>query len=96
MKAMPFFETTQAWWLGLGLAVLAPFVAVNDYLLHMMVLWGIYSILALSLNIIVGFLGELTFGHAGNPREIIVGMNFTKTGNFQFGLDLFGLIVSML
>ncbi|NBW55109.1 MAG: branched-chain amino acid ABC transporter permease, partial [Betaproteobacteria bacterium] len=64
MRPVPFFESAKAWWFGLVLALLAPFAAFNDYLLHMMVLWGIYSILALSLNIIVGFLGELTFGHA--------------------------------
>ena len=64
MRPVPFFESAKAWWLGLGLALIAPFAAFNDYLLHMMVLWGIYSILALSLNIIVGYLGELTFGHA--------------------------------
>ena len=36
----------------------------NDYVLHMLTLWVLYSLLALSLNIVVGFLGELSFGHA--------------------------------
>jgi branched-chain amino acid transport system permease protein len=36
----------------------------NDYVLHMLTLWALYSLLALSLNIVVGFLGELSFGHA--------------------------------
>ena len=50
--------------LPLGLLCLAPLALGNDYVLHMLCLWALYSLLALSLNIVVGFLGELTFGHA--------------------------------
>lgn len=50
-------------WLGLVL-LLVPLALGNDYVLHMLCLWVLYSLLALSLNIVVGFLGELTFGHA--------------------------------
>jgi branched-chain amino acid transport system permease protein len=49
-----------------AVAVLAvlPWLTGNAFLQHMMVLWAIYALLALSLNIIVGYLGELSFGHA--------------------------------
>lgn len=48
---------------ALGLLLL-PLAMGNDYVLHMLTLWALYSLLALSLNIVVGFLGELSFGHA--------------------------------
>ncbi|MGE0733538.1 MAG: branched-chain amino acid ABC transporter permease [Alphaproteobacteria bacterium] len=41
-----------------------PLVVGSTYIQHMMVLWAMYALLALSLNIIIGYLGELTFGHA--------------------------------
>ncbi|MDB5742443.1 MAG: branched-chain amino acid transporter permease [Polaromonas sp.] len=47
---------------GAVLAV-APFFLGSAYYQHILVLWGIYAVLALSLNIIVGYLGELSFGH---------------------------------
>jgi branched-chain amino acid transport system permease protein len=53
-----------AWGAALVAALLAPLVLSNDFILHMMTLWAIYSLLALSLNIIIGYLGELSFGHA--------------------------------
>jgi branched-chain amino acid transport system permease protein len=46
-----------------GLVVL-PFLTGNTYLHHLLVLWMLYALLALSLNIITGYLGELSFGHA--------------------------------
>jgi branched-chain amino acid transport system permease protein len=41
-----------------------PFLTANTYLHHLMVLWMLYALVALSLNIVTGYLGELTFGHA--------------------------------
>ncbi len=67
----------------IAVAVLAilPFVVGNAYLQHMLVLWAIYALLALSLNMIVGYLGELTFGHAaffgiGAYTSAILSMNY--------------------
>jgi branched-chain amino acid transport system permease protein len=56
-----FFKPVQALVLGV---LLLPLAMGNDYVLHMLTLWALYSLLALSLNIVVGFLGELSFGHA--------------------------------
>jgi len=48
---------------ALALGVL-PLLAGNAYMEHLLVLWMLYALLALSLNIIIGYLGELSFGHA--------------------------------
>lgn len=64
MKLAASFSSSRGWWLALAAALLAPQVFGNDFILHMMTLWAIYSLLALSLNIIIGYLGELSFGHA--------------------------------
>ncbi|SMH47629.1 branched-chain amino acid ABC transporter permease [Azospirillum agricola] len=49
---------------GALLLGILPFLAGNAYLEHLLVLWMLYALLALSLNIIIGYLGELSFGHA--------------------------------
>jgi len=41
-----------------------PLLTQSSYFHHLLVLWMLYALLALSLNIIVGYLGELSFGHA--------------------------------
>ncbi|MDI6029403.1 branched-chain amino acid ABC transporter permease [Corticibacterium sp. UT-5YL-CI-8] len=46
-------------------ACIAPFLVPPGYLLHLLVMFLIFSIMALSLSVIVGFLGELTLGQAG-------------------------------
>lgn len=51
--------------LAILIACLVPLLVPPGYLLHLLVLFLIFSILALSVSIIVGFLGELTFGQAG-------------------------------
>jgi branched-chain amino acid transport system permease protein len=45
-------------------AMLVPVFVTNSYVLHVLVLWLLFALLALSLNIIVGYVGELSFGHA--------------------------------
>lgn len=48
----------------LALAVLVPFV-VPPYVLHLAIMVGIFSILSLSLNILSGYTGQFSIGHAG-------------------------------
>lgn len=43
----------------------APVIIQDTYWLHLMIMWGIFSIVTLSLNIAVGLAGQLSFGHAG-------------------------------
>ena len=55
-------------WLGLGalLAVTAtaPFWVWNPYHLHTLIMAGIFAVLALSLNLLHGYTGQLSLGHA--------------------------------
>ena len=44
--------------------VALPLLTGDAYLRHLLVLWMLFALMALSLNIIVGYLGELSFGHA--------------------------------
>jgi len=50
--------------LGLVVALLLPIVFQDPYLRNILVIFGIYCLLALSLNIIVGYIGEVSLGHA--------------------------------
>lgn len=48
----------------LAAALALPLVAPNEYFLHIMIMVLFYTILASSLNIIVGYVGQLSLGHA--------------------------------
>lgn len=49
----------------LAAAVLLPAMVRSPYVLHVAVLAGIYVVLTLSLNLITGFCGQFSLGHAG-------------------------------
>ena len=49
----------------LAAALLLPAVVRSPYVLHVAVLAGIYVILTLSLNLVTGFCGQFSLGHAG-------------------------------
>jgi branched-chain amino acid transport system permease protein len=51
-------------WVLLGAAVLFPFLA-SDYLLYLANLVGIFAIAALGLNVLTGYTGQISLGHAG-------------------------------
>lgn len=51
------------WLVPIAVAVAATFTGSNYYL-HMMVMWGIYAVLTLSLNVVIGFAGLLSLGQA--------------------------------
>lgn len=50
--------------LAIVLAVI-PFVVVNDYYLDIIIRMGIMSVIVLSLNLLVGYAGQISLGHAG-------------------------------
>lgn len=52
--------------LGLGLIVIvtAPLWVWNPYHLHTLIMAGIFAVLALSLNLLLGYTGQLSLGHA--------------------------------
>jgi branched-chain amino acid transport system permease protein len=53
---------------GLGallvLVVIAPLWLASPYYLHILIMAGIFAILALSLNLLLGYTGQLSLGHA--------------------------------
>lgn len=54
------------WLLGICLAALIclPILLNNPYYLNIIIMFGVFSIFAVSLNFIVGYIGEISFGHA--------------------------------
>jgi branched-chain amino acid transport system permease protein len=51
--------------LALGLATLTvPLWLPNPYYLHILIMAGIFGVLALSLNLLLGYTGQLSLGHA--------------------------------
>ncbi|MGB8517476.1 MAG: branched-chain amino acid ABC transporter ATP-binding protein/permease [Gallionella sp.] len=49
---------------GIAAAALLPTLWPNPYYVHLMVVIGIYAILLLGLDIVVGYVGEVSLGHA--------------------------------
>ncbi|HMH49340.1 MAG TPA: branched-chain amino acid ABC transporter permease [Candidatus Acidoferrum sp.] len=45
-------------------ALTAPFWLTNPYWLHVLIMGGIFAVLALSLNLLLGYTGQLSLGHA--------------------------------
>ncbi len=50
--------------LVLAVAASAPFWVWNPYHLHTLIMAGIFAVLALSLNLLLGYTGQLSLGHA--------------------------------
>ena len=61
---------------------LLPLAASNDFYLHQLVLIGIYAILLLGLDIVVGYTGEVSLGHAAlfGVGSYTAGVLATKLG----------------
>ncbi|MFD3260395.1 branched-chain amino acid ABC transporter permease [Paenibacillus lentus] len=57
---------TTAVWAVAALLVALPLVLqqVNDYWMHIVIMIGIFSILSMSLNVIIGYAGQFALGHA--------------------------------
>jgi branched-chain amino acid transport system permease protein len=53
-----------AWALTVAVAVTAPVWVWNPYHLHTLIMAGIFAVLALSLNLLLGYTGQLSLGHA--------------------------------
>ena len=50
--------------LGLIVIATAPLWVWNPYHLHTLIMAGIFAVLALSLNLLLGYTGQLSLGHA--------------------------------
>src|SRR5438132_4868301 len=49
---------------ALAVAAAAPYLVWNPYHLHTLIMAGIFAVLALSLNLLLGYTGQLSLGHA--------------------------------
>lgn len=69
--------------LAIAVAALLPILWPNPYYVHLMVIIGIYAILLLGLDIVVGYVGEVSLGHAA-----LFGIGSYTAGvlNFQLGV----------
>lgn len=62
-KEIETLNTRHVGYVVLGIvAIAAPFVLWNDYLKDLLVLSVIFAIMALSLNVVVGYMGQMCFG----------------------------------
>ncbi len=43
----------------------APWLAPNEYLVHILIVGGLYVIMAMGLNLLMGYAGQVSLGHAG-------------------------------
>jgi branched-chain amino acid transport system permease protein len=68
---------------------LFPFLPIGEYQTHLLILAAIFSVMTLSLNLITGYVGELSLGHAaffgiGAFTSALLSLR----GNFSFWLSL--------
>jgi branched-chain amino acid transport system permease protein len=82
--------TSPRWIIGIiaALFCIYPFFA-NDYLLDVMFFFGIYTILGLSLNIVLGEVGLFDLGHAS---FYAIGAYTTAILNTSFGIPILVLL----
>src|SRR5664279_3824539 len=59
----PAFKSTLMIAVGLVVAVAVPFLVTNNYLFHLLVMAVIWSSLATSLNLVLGYTGLLSLAH---------------------------------
>ena len=71
------------------LAVAAPVLVGDQYILHVLIMWGIYAVLTLGLNVINGFAGQLSIGQgAFYGIGAYCGAILTTTAGWSFWLAL--------
>jgi branched-chain amino acid transport system permease protein len=71
---------------------------MNPYILHVIITVGIFSILSLSLNVIVGFAGLVSLGHAAffGIGAYVSALLMIKGLAFHWALPAAGLVSSLL
>lgn len=84
--------------IGIVLLIAAPLIITDRYVQHIMVLSGVYVLLAVSWNLLTGFAGQLNLGHAaffgiGAYASALISMHFHLSP--WFGLLCGGLVASI-
>ena len=80
------------------LLLVLPFVVTNPYYLHLLVVIGIFSILLLGLDIVFGYTGEVSLGHAAllGIGAYTAGILATKLGIGMIPAIPAGIVVAAL
>lgn len=87
----PLFLTLFVAAVGVLLVVLMAVGVLNEYVAQLLTLSGIYAIIALGLNLISGFTGQLALGHAG---LMAIGAYTASTLVMQVGIPIFPAILA--
>jgi ABC-type branched-subunit amino acid transport system ATPase component/ABC-type branched-subunit amino acid transport system permease subunit len=69
--------------LGVGALALFPFLVTSPYYLHLLVVIAIFSVVTLGLDIVFGYTGEVSVGHAA-----LFGIGAYTAGVLAFQLDI--------
>jgi len=100
LKRIKLTQKHKKFILPISMLVIAlfPYIVNNNYLLHILILLGVYVVLGTSLNVVAGVTGELDLGHAaffGIGSYVSSLFVINVFGNFWVGL-VFAGIISML
>lgn len=83
---------------GLILALAAPWLITNAYIMHILITIGIYIVLTLGLNLITGYAGQFSLGHAAfyGIGAYVGALGMLKAGlSFWLALPLAGIITAL-
>lgn len=96
------FQLRQAWWVGLLLMILAlallPLFVRSSYILHLVILFLMWLALGESWNILGGFTGQISFGHAAffGIGAYVTSLLFVKAGVPLWLGGLFGSLIAVV
>jgi len=74
-------------------ALVYPIIFRDPYFLHMAILGGIYTLLAISINLLLGYTGQLSLGHAA---FFGVGAYISSLMYLNLGIPIWGGIIAAL
>jgi branched-chain amino acid transport system permease protein len=94
---MSLFQTIQQWltkckagiYILLVLSFLPPLITSNQYILHLLITIGLFIVLSLSLNLVTGYAGQFSMGHAAfyGIGAYVAALSMLKLG-FSFWLAM--------
>src|SRR5512137_2185195 len=69
-------------YIGLALLAVLPLFGLSSYFMHIAILVIMWSVIGMAWNLLGGFCGQVSFGHAGffGAGAYTAGMLYTKAG----------------
>jgi branched-chain amino acid transport system permease protein len=83
---------------GLALLAVVPLVGLSSYLMHILILVVMWSVIGMSWNLLSGYCGQVSFGHAAffGVGAYTAGILYSKTGiSAWWGLPLSIVVVTL-